>query len=546
MTKKLLLEVLLFLLVVAAICYVPLRSYKQNGTAAAFAYFTPDAFYYLNVADKSAHTNFYTYDGENPTNGFHPLWEYFLTSAFHKIPNSESQLLFTFFFSMFITALGFGIINLALGKIIPNIPIRLLALLPGYFYILFSFILSQNYAPWSYVNGMESGFSIFSLGILLVLLFNFKIFEKPNIPKIVLLSFSLALIGFSRLDDFFMLFAFIIGYYYFTGKNRIVNISYLLLIPFILIVIYLLYNLTSTGLLLPVSGTTKNTFYPVNFLHLLNFFTYGGSINDLFGHYLAIRALPLAFSMFVGFFIIFNSKSVKFASDFQYIEKIFYVFAMYLILKGLYNLLYVDFWNQGPWYFVDSITLSNIILCWWLANYWLIVSHTIHINFKKTRIIAGIIVLFFIIIYMNGFIDLKRFGVNEQSFNFWNERTRIEKDLKKVYMGNGIVEFDDGIMAYSLGEPCLSGMGLELDREAIVAKKAGRLLDLAYSRGYRAIASLNYFFKPEFIPDSIKSIKDFTRKPFFAFDGQDVSQWKFKTLFKDQKTGAIFIGFERK
>jgi hypothetical protein len=55
-----------------------------------------------------------------------------------------------------------------------------------------------------------------------------------------------------------------------------------------------------------------------------------------------------------------------------------------------------------------------------------------------------------------------------------------------------ILEFDDGILSYALSVPGMAGFGLAADTEAVDAKRRGGLLDLAYSRGFRTIASLYY------------------------------------------------------
>ncbi len=533
MTKKLLFQILLLLFVVSAICYVPIRSYKQNGTSAIFAYFAGDSFYYLNVADKSANKNFYTYDGVNPTNGFHPLWQYYLTYAFKFIPEKNSQLTFAFFSSMIFTAFGYGLIVLALFKLLKNEFLAILTLIPGFFYLLFSFILGHHYSPWSFINGMESGFSIFSFGILLILLINFRLLENLNLSKVLILAVSISLIGFSRLDDFFLLPAFALGLL-FQEKKISRNLITLISIPSFLILVYLVYNQSSTGMLLPVSGTEKNAFYPLNLLHIINLFSYGGSIRDLYGLNLAQRVLPLVFPAIISLIYLFGKKK----------QKVFSILSVYILIKAFYNLLFVDFWNQGVWYFVDSVIIANLIIGCWLKDIFLESDKEL-MRAKIMRISANIGLILFIFAFMNSFIDLKRFHYNEKYSKFWNNRSRIEKEIRKIYDGKGILEFDDGILAYSLNYACLSGFGLNFDKEAIQAKKEGRLLDLAYSRGISVMGSLNYFYAPEQIKDSLSEIKDFGRKPFFGLDGQNLFGWQFSVLFKDSKTGTIFVRFNK-
>ena len=46
-----------------------------SGPRRLFAWFAADAFYYLQVARNWADLGRISFDGEHPTNGFHPLWQ---------------------------------------------------------------------------------------------------------------------------------------------------------------------------------------------------------------------------------------------------------------------------------------------------------------------------------------------------------------------------------------------------------------------------------------------------------------------------------------
>jgi hypothetical protein len=56
-----------------------------------------------------------------------------------------------------------------------------------------------------------------------------------------------------------------------------------------------------------------------------------------------------------------------------------------------------------------------------------------------------------------------------------------------------MIEYDDGIISFATGFPALSGLGFAVDREAVPWVRDGRILWLAYERGFDHIASLNYF-----------------------------------------------------
>ena len=75
------------------ILYVPFLTIKDKCFySGAISFFAADSFYYLNVADKFSKTNTFTYDGTHTTNGFHPLWQYFLANSFKYINRILSEL----------------------------------------------------------------------------------------------------------------------------------------------------------------------------------------------------------------------------------------------------------------------------------------------------------------------------------------------------------------------------------------------------------------------------------------------------------------------
>ncbi len=56
-----------------------------------------------------------------------------------------------------------------------------------------------------------------------------------------------------------------------------------------------------------------------------------------------------------------------------------------------------------------------------------------------------------------------------------------------------MIEYDDGIVSFATGFPAMSGLGFAIDREAVQWFRSGRILWLAYERGFDHIVSRNYF-----------------------------------------------------
>jgi hypothetical protein len=86
----------------------------------------------------------------------------------------------------------------------------------------------------------------------------------------------------------------------------------------------------------------------------------------------------------------------------------------------------------------------------------------------------------------------------------------------------------------------MNGIGLMLDKEAFEAKQAGRLLALAYERGFRLIATLNYPFASDLtaanLRGALESYRHLSREPLGLYD--------FAIVHREPASGAVFVAFE--
>ena len=93
----------------------------------------------------------------------------------------------------------------------------------------------------------------------------------------------------------------------------------------------------------------------------------------------------------------------------------------------------------------------------------------------------------------NSILSIKETTSYNQKYEiFFNNRENLKSALEDLDPNFRFLSFDDGIIAYSLQSPTMSGLGFALDKEAYKAKVDANLLGLAYSRGYRWLTSLNY------------------------------------------------------
>ncbi|MCX7736910.1 MAG: hypothetical protein N2319_09370 [Candidatus Kapabacteria bacterium] len=527
------LKAILVIFLTAFFCiYPPLRNYKQNDIKAAFDYFAADAFYYLNVADNYQKTGFSTYDGIHSTNGFHPLWQYILNFSFTKIDNPEVQIKFVFFLSILLVSLGAVFLSIALLKFFDSFSLSLITIIPGFLFLLFSFVVFPYGSPWSFMNGMETPLSIFLFGLFFLILSFSKDLNSLGHIKLFILSVFLTFITFSRLDDIFLLVAFsILLIFKSERKERLRKSIIFLAFPFTLLTAYLIYNLSYSGFLLPVSGLIKSNFSFDNFIYTFSSLTSFGIKDNFFGEHSYWRVIflwiPLLFAAYY-----LNKNFSKSSNEFWILIPL----SFYIVIKALYDLFFVNFWDQGHWYFALSIIITNILI-----------GETIQ-KFKTNKIpsiLVVISVLIITIIYANFFMEKFRFKENKY-YEFWQKRHKIEKQISEIYEGKGIIEFDDGIIAWSLNYPIISGTGLNLDKEAFEYYKKGEFIDLAVKRAYSAMASVLYINPPnEALTDSVK-FNNWIKNSFPALKKQNLENWKFSLKFYDKETNFYLVGIEEK
>jgi hypothetical protein len=510
--------------------YPPFRNFKQNYVKAAFDYFAADAFYYLNVADKYQKAGFSSFDGNHPTNGFHPLWQNILNISFSKIQDPISRINFVFFLSVFLVTLGYVFVALAISKIYESSAISIFAIIPGFLFVFFSFILFPYGSPWSFMNGMETPLSVFMFGIFILFLSsnNGKDFLKQK--NLLIFSLLLTILGFARLDDFFLLLAFSIFILINSEqKDRLKNSFLILTIPAISIVVYLINNKSYSDFFLPVSGLMKSNFSFDNLIYTFSSFFSIWIKDNFFGEHAFWRIILLYFPLITALLFLLKIKS-KGNNNLNFLIPL----SFYVIFKSIYNLFFVNFWDQGHWYFALSILITNILIMDFVSR--------IKLE-RKNGIVFSSILLIVTFVFANSYMEKYRFKENIY-YEFWKNRDVIENQIANVYDGKGVIEFDDGIIAWSLNYPTLSGTGFSLDKEAFEFYKKGDFLDLAYSRGFKALASLVYINpSKEILYDNAK-LNKWIKSSFPALKNQNLKSWTFELKHYDSRFNFYLISFK--
>ena len=222
----------------------------SGGDDRIVAFMPDDAFYYLQTAHHFARDSLISFDGSNPTNGFHPL-NFFLVTALVGMVGKPFLLPAI----VLVTAI---LLIASVVLIVAKAGLRA----EGFTTEISVLALSSPLLLFIWKNlGMESAVVVFSTSMVFFGLMQVGLRENPPRPS-PLLGFSLSLLMLSRLD--LVVPAIVIVFLQFYAAYRVApslrslltSQSYVV-IPLLAGMIYVSWNLMLTGHPVPVSGQIK-------------------------------------------------------------------------------------------------------------------------------------------------------------------------------------------------------------------------------------------------------------------------------------------------
>ena len=580
-------RVALSLAVALLTIYGPLVAWMRLGTDAAFVYFAPDAFYYLQIADQAARTGLHTFDGVHTTTGFHPLWGFLLSAAFAHLPllsTKDAQMLFTLGLSTLLVAAGVGLLAFAFTRFVKSATLVFVALLPGIYYLVCGWAFPPAGSTWSFINGLETPASIFAFG-LFALLLPVDDERKPTTSHLIAWSLALALMVMARLDDVFLVAAVVIALVRreTRWRDRARKAVAAGAAPAIAVIVYVSYNVAVSGHMFPSSAAVKEGSSLLANVHLMAmpFAPFGIMLAGADGWpLLAAKSLHLLFPLAVA--IIFLIRRRILALE---------LLAIYVVIKNVYNLAFVWIWHQGFWYFPLPLLIAGLFIALEIEQRIWNGSPIVHPGLASTRsyllalavvalalliipfvsqggrvgwaVFAGVasvgciialwgasqwwviaaLTAWGLVIATSDVVNRSAWKYGDQYARFWRERARLREEFEALPLVSPIVEFDDGVVTYGLSIQGMSGFGLAADSEAVAAKRAGRLLDLAYQRGFRNIASVYYV--PPLPPDALAGSPAgaiVARIP--SMETEALNQWRFSIVLRDDRSGLLVVRFD--
>ena len=215
-----------------------------------------DAFYYFQIAANFPENGRWTFDGIHSTNGVQPLWALILTvfaQALNWLGVSDPPTLARIFVGLS-ASLHFGSCVILYRLLERTFSTGTAIVASGAFLFPIGIV-------WARVWGMEN--SLYGLLLLASLwFFQFRFLERPTTRRATALGVLLALTALARLNAILFI-PCLLGYYLLAGpRSGMLDRFRLSLVCGVaasaLILPYFLFNLASTGHLLPISGEVKS------------------------------------------------------------------------------------------------------------------------------------------------------------------------------------------------------------------------------------------------------------------------------------------------
>jgi hypothetical protein len=449
-----------------------------NDRQRPFVYLASDAFYYMTVGWNFAHRGVLGYDQVRASNGYHPLWQLIecVLFLFH-LPDLASIALVLFTSTALLCA-SFWLFAKAmtregkLSPLFPILPLGIFGLIMAPYYVHQippnpSFTAPLFGSLWTHIDGMESCVTVFFYALAAWLYV-----REPERTRRAAAWFglTLALLTLARLDHGLFAAMLFLGLAI-RARKQPVTVAACALFFAAPVLVYLIINKLAFGSALPLSGVLKSTFPHAsysNWSRIVTTLKHPLNTSAWRMYRVAQIVIPV---LFVPLTLLLRRRD-RFA-------EVLKLSGPAVILLAAYDLLFVDLPSHGHWYFPVSIVFVSLVVMRVIGE-------------RPSGLGAWLVAGTATVLCLYSFFSInRRFNYNTfYSDFFFNEAPKI----REFYAGKkvGIVEVDDGIIAFSTHVPCMSGSGLNLDREAFDAYRRRELYRVAFARGYDRVASLAY------------------------------------------------------
>lgn len=474
----------------------------QHGALAAFWLLAGDAYLYIGIAQNSAGPGF-SFDGERPTNGFHPLWQIWVRLM--ALLAGEARLVvlnLAAWSAVAFTLAGTVMLGLAIWRLTGS---RVLAMLPvpGVYYLLIGQGLN-NLSVWAFFDGMEAALA-FALSGMLALQIAALDSRGERAGHWLAMGAVLAALVLTRLDEVFSVAALFLSVALWPGKPaaRRLRDALLLVLPAVLaLALYMLWSRQSMGLWLPISGMAKGEGALISNLWVTAA-TFLAPLPELRGALSAYEP-PRDLLLGAAFRVVQLLVPAAFAAlAFALIRRRFRRAAWAPLLAGLcagvvakaaYSFIFVNFWHQAGWYFALAMASTTLAAALLLAPALRRATEAM----PRLPLLLGAALAGFALLHASLWASRTTTSPWQAEVrDFWLQRGQTETALRQAEGDTPkLMEFGDGILNAAMAFPVRHGFVFAGDRESLDALRAGRLLHEAYGSGYRLLASFEYLRLP--------------------------------------------------
>ena len=479
-----------------------------SGKRRPFGYAAADTFYYLVVARNVARHGSFSFDGQHATNGFHPLWQA-LTGALdflvEHVGRTTHTLPAAIVLSLILVTAGIALLAAAfaegcsLSVWFALVPVGVYGFLLSPFWIARLSVLSSPATSmegpfpvygtlWSYVNGMESGAVLCAFGLCAFLHRAFN--RGPTLARAVHYGLALAALTLARLDHVFFAVALAAEWCLSALLRRRPALEWLgLLAAFALpVAADLAINIHWFGSAMPISGALKTSFPHVTQVHtqsVIDTWKVGKAYNLWVLQREASLFVPVLFALAylaLTFRVELSGRKValRYRATTHAYDRFLTPTAFGVLVLAAYNILFlVD--GPGSWYVpVSTLFVTLVVVS-------LIDRSVYSLRPKAARLVLAGIAL----VSLAFFVTLHR--QVDYHFMYADFFFRDAPVIRQHFAGKTpqFIEFDDGIVSYSLDVPAMSS-GLALDPAGLAAARTGKFYDVAYQRGFKCVTSLVY------------------------------------------------------
>jgi hypothetical protein len=486
-----------------------------SGVRRLFAYTAADAFYYLHVGWIWSRTGSFSFDGERPTNGFHPLWQFIVALA-HR--GSDALGLSPTAMVAFVVAAGVVLIVIALLALaralrlayghVPSVfallPVGMYALTLLPFWLAYS-SESERANPWegdvplygtlwSYVNGMETPLVLACFAALVLVAVREGFVGRR---AAIALGVASSLLVLARLDEAFIVAGLFMVLAALAALRRDAPLMRSVVmagaIVAVVVAVYVVWNRLYADVWLPVSGTEKTTFPDPQLVNLRDFRALLGG-EHAFARASIYRLWPMVLPPIVaGLWLLVGAARGSWlqvvrgdlsAPCVRYRVALAGT-AVGVVVSSAWSLLFVPAAEQGHWYHsIASLFVTLVVID--------VVARRSRVRDAAQRhrgvVLGGAAVLAAVV-----FLGVGRTNDYHERFaDFFYDGAPA---VRAFYDGHppAMFSYDDGIDVYALRTPGLSATGLMLDAGATDAEARDRLLPLAYARCIDHFSSVQYF-----------------------------------------------------